>query len=687
MSILRALLRHPLFGGGLALRLALVLLVLPNAAMHWYVPFMDATTARLTLDPWGAFLAGGGDPAAFPYGTMMWLAFLPLTLAARLVGAPVYVGYGLTLVVADLVVLAVLLELVPTRSRLVLIAYWWSPIVLVATYWLGFNDVLPIALLCLALLCTRRRHMQAAGALCGAAVSAKLSMILALPLFVIYFARNKSLQRYAIRFAQGLAISAGVLYLPFLLSSSGVGMTLHNPEMHKAYEVALRLGEHTQVYVLPLVYLLMLYAAWRMPRINFDLLTSMFGLAFLLVVLLTSASPGWFVWIVPMLVLCQAASDRTAQLLVAAFSLVYAGIDTLLIPAPRLAFGAGLITYVPTALTARLGDTGVSALYTAMTALGAILALRIWRESVRSNDWFRFSRKPFVLGIAGDSGAGKDTLADAIAALFGRHSVTHLSGDNYHLWDRRKPMWQVMTHLNPMANDLERFSDDLMALTDGRAIDARHYDHESGKQSAPHRVHSNHIIVASGLHALYLPILRQCLDLAIYLDMDEGMRRHLKIRRDVTQRGHSVERVRASIEKREADSERFVRPQARHADLVMSVQPLSPAGDADALSGEMPRTRLRVRSRLLLNELSMSRALIGVCGLHVDVTMDDEEGSAELVIEGDASAEDVKLAARLLVPRMIDFLDVEPQWEDGVLGVMQLVCLSHINQALSRRLL
>jgi uridine kinase len=684
---MRALLRHHLFASGLVLRLALVLFVLPRAALRWYVPFMAATTAAATLDPWASFLAGGGDPAAFPYGTMMWLAFLPLTLACRLLGLPIYVGYGMTLLAADLAVLAILLALLPAQRPLVLRSYWWSPIVLVATYWLGLNDLLPIALLCLALLCTRRMRMMPAGMLCGAAVSAKLSMVLAIPFFVIYLLRNKALRRFAPTFAAGLAISAVLLFLPFLLSSAGVAMTLHNPEMRKPYEVALRLGERTQVYVLPLSYLLMLYTAWRIPRINFDLFTALFGLAFLLVVLLTAASPGWFVWIVPMLVMYQAASDRTAQMLVAGFSVLYAGIDTLLIPLPHLVFGGDRIGAAAAALASRVGPDSVSALYTAMTALGAVLSLRIWRESVHSNDWFRFSRKRFVLGIAGDSGAGKDTLVEALTGLFGRHSVAHLSGDDYHLWDRRKPMWQVMTHLNPMANDLERFSNDLITLTDGRAIDARHYDHASGQQGRPYRVGSNHIILASGLHVLYLPILRECLDLAIYLDMDEGMRRHLKIRRDVTQRGHPLGRVLAALDKREADSERFIRPQARYADLVMSVQPVHPEPLGESLVAELPRTRLRVRSRLLLNELSISRTLISVCGLHVDLTMDDEAAAAELVIEGDAFAEDLQLAARMLVPRMIDFLDVEPQWSDGVLGVMQLVCLSHINQALSRRLL
>ena len=76
--------------------------------------------------------------------------------------------------------------------------------------------------------------------------------------------------------------------------------------------------------------------------------------------------------------------------------------------------------------------------------------------------------------------AGKDTLADAISGLFGDHSIVTLSGDDYHLWDRHKPMWQVMTHLNPTANDLEGFSHDLASLKDGKSIRARYYNHVNG---------------------------------------------------------------------------------------------------------------------------------------------------------------------------------------------------------------
>jgi len=75
-----------------------------------------------------------------------------------------------------------------------------------------------------------------------------------------------------------------------------------------------------------------------------------------------------------------------------------------------------------------------------MTAVGIVLAMRIWHEEVSRNDYFRLSRRPFVIGIAGDSGSRKDTLSKSLEVLFGTHSVATLSGDDYHLWDRQKPI-------------------------------------------------------------------------------------------------------------------------------------------------------------------------------------------------------------------------------------------------------
>ena len=681
---MRKLCFHPLFLLGLAIRLALIVATVPLAARDWYAPFLDASVSHFTVDPWSVWLTGGGTPAAFPYGYAMWLAFLPLTIVAKLFGMSVFYGYGLTLVAADFGLLLVLRKLLPERDRLLLAVYWLSPIVLFASYGLGLNDVVPVALLTFSLYFLKRLRLTFSGALFIAAISAKLSMALGLPFVLMYLFHNRALRQRAPGFLGGALLGVVVLLVPFGFSHAGMQMLFSNPEMGKVYRLVIDLGGHVLIYPVPLAYLVMLYLVWRVRRLNFDLVHVTLGMAFLMTVLMTPASPGWFVWAMPLLVTYQAMSGRIAIALGGIFSGMYLLSSVIVMPLNVMSVGQ-MDAVAVSHLFGEFGTHLASLLHTAMVAIGAILAMRIWREAVSRNDYFRFSRKPFVIGVAGESAAGKDTCSDAIRGLFGDHSVATLAGDDYHLWDRQKPMWQVMTHLNPMANDLEAFTNDLVALADGKSIIARHYDHQTGKMSRPARIKSNDFIIASGLHALYLPTLRECYSLAIYLDMDEGLRRHFKLKRDVHQRGHMAKSVLSSFERREPDSVRFIQPQAAHADLVLSLLPIhSPT--LEGLDEKDPlRLKLVVRSRAALNERSLMRVLVGVCGLHVDRDFKDETAEVVFTIEGDTCADDIALAAKMTCPWILEFLDLEPKWSSGVIGLMQLIILSHINQALRKR--
>ena len=678
-------LKNPLFVAGLALRMALIIAILPNPVEQWYVPFMNNSINTFELDPWYSWLNQGGVPIAFPYGYAMWLFLLPLSLVCKFLSIPLAYGYGLSLVVADFGLLLILRRLLKTKDWILLLIYWLSPISLIASYCLGYNDIVPVFILMSAIYFLKDHRLILCGVLTVAAISTKLSMILSLPFFLIYLFHNGNLRQILREYLIGLGLGVGIFFLPFILSQAGMGMLASNPEVEKVYQLSISLVSNTVIYLVPLAYLIMLYAAWRIKRMNFELFNAILGMVFLLVVLMTPASPGWFIWILPLLVAYQVSADRAAIYVTSIFSILYV-LSTVL-------FAGSQFEAILQALDiqSNVGDAQlinvrlISLTHTALVATGIVLAVRIWRETVIRNDFFRLSRKPFVIGVAGDSGAGKDTFANAIGGLFGSHSVAAISGDDYHLWDRHQPMWQVMTHINPAANNLESFATNLVSLTDGRAIQSCHYDHDTGKMSRPFSVKSNDIIIASGLHALYLPILRECYDLSIYLDIDEDLRTYFKVQRDVNKRGYTIDRVLDALAKRKPDSEKFIHPQAAFADLIFSLCPIHSSSLENASESNPPRLKLIVKSRHGFNELSLKRILIGVCGLHVDMSTNADVSEVEISIEGEARAEDIQMAAQLICPQIFEFLDLKPQWQNGVLGLMQLVTLSHINQALTRR--
>jgi len=666
----------------MALRLILIFFVLPYSATEWYVPFLDATSSQLTLDPWSSWVNQNGNLSAFPYGYAMWFIFLPFILLFKLLMGSIYFGYAFTILLADVALLIVFSKLFISKERLLLIIYWFSPIVLIAGYILGLNDIIPVLLLVLSLYFTRQLKFLLAGIFLALAISAKLSMLLALPFFAIYFLHARALHQLVPFFLKGISIASLLFIFPFLFSTGGIQMLLSNPEMQRVYQFSLFIGKDIYIYIVPLTYLVAIYSAWLVRRMNFELFQSILGIGFLMVVLFSPASPGWFIWALPLLISYQVTSGRVAIILSAIFSILYA-LSTL-IELPEQSFSLISIGTLSFQGLVEVGSHLTSLLHTGMVAIGLILVLRIWRESINRNDFFRLSRKPFSIGIAGDLGSGKSTLSDALRDIFGGHSVAELSGNNYRLWDKQKPILRVMTHLNPMTNDIESFAKDLTSLIDSKSILVKEYDVRTGIMGNYIEKKSNDFIIANALHALYVPLLRESLDLRIYLDIDEDLRRHF---RSKTKDLHdSSEYGISSIEDRERnDFKKFIRPQIKHADLILSLQPIHPHMLKEKDNPESLHFKLVVQSRNNLNELSLTKILVGVCGLHVDMISSENGNGVELTIEGETSAEDIALGVKMLCPRVMEFLDINPRWLDGVLGLMQLICLSHIEQMLYRR--
>ena len=75
-----------------------------------------------------------------------------------------------------------------------------------------------------------------------------------------------------------------------------------------------------------------------------------------------------------------------------------------------------------------------------------------------------------MVGISGNSGVGKTSLTKNLELVFGINSVTKIKGDGYHIWDRSKLIWNTITHLNPRANELQKFNEDVDDLISGKTF-------------------------------------------------------------------------------------------------------------------------------------------------------------------------------------------------------------------------
>jgi len=691
---IRQLVRDPSFLSGMVVRIILIVFLAPATQGEWFVPFITNFIDNPTIDPWNSHIAAGGDELAFPYGPVMWLTLIPTTALGALAGllfpgsdtALTAIGFSAGVIVLDFLLLLAILELIPGRRRLVIWLYWLSPIVLYVNYWHGQIDVVPILLLTTSLVALRKQKYKLAGAILGAAFATKLSMVLALPFILIYMARNNRLKRFSNRFVATMVIATVLFQGPFLLSSAVRTMVLDTPEAQKIYDLSLDLGSF-QILLLPLGYVLVVYAFWQLRRMSFGLLMASLGLGFFLVLILSPASPGWFMWVVPFLVMHQVQSGRNAIRLTTIFSIILIALNLLQSTGPRIRLTSVDLTTPMININNSLAENQISVLLTALLAVGALLAYRMSRDGIRDSDHFGLRSRPLVLGISGDSGSGKDTLATAIGALFGRQSVAHISGDDYHMWERDEPLWKTTTHLNPRANDLSSMLNSVIDLSESRNVSVKPYDHSIGRFTGAVSLRHNDFVVVSGLLVFYLPQMRERCDVKIFLNMNEDLRRYYKKQRDTKSRGHTIDTVMAALEARADDAKRFIEPQSKHADVIFHLEPANSIELSSGLEPENIPLQLRISLRRSLYHEQLIRLLIGGCGLNVEHDIDDNNSSIELLITGDVLAEDLRSISGRLVAQSEELMDIDPVWKDGMIGVMQLVVMAQAAQILRERAL
>lgn len=319
-----------------------------------------------------------------------------------------------------------------------------------------------------------------------------------------------------------------------------------------------------------------------------------------------------------------------------------------------------------------------------MVGLGCLIAIQILREGVRENDYYRLGNRPLAIGISGDSGVGKSTFSTSLTAIFGKKSTVEVSGDDYHNWDRASPMWKTLTHLDPKANRLFQLVKDVRSLMNGGAIQARRYDHLMGYFLPKKISKSEDVVIIEGLHALYPQQLLEELDVRFFIEMDEPLRLFLRTKRDVAERSHNKEDAILEMELRKLDSEQYIKPQSARADVIFSLMPINSEllDQSHSISSNL-KVRVIIKHGIYYSELV--RVLIGVCGLQVNIDSLDEKGEVILEISGDVLAEDINLAVNILVPHMEELFDFSAEFSSGVIGIMQIVTLMEIDEALMRR--
>ncbi len=254
--------------------------------------------------------------------------------------------------------------------------------------------------------------------------------------------------------------------------------------------------------------------------------------------------------------------------------------------------------------------------------------------------------RPIILGIVGDSAAGKTTLASGVAEILGKEQVVTICTDDYHKFDRAQRAENGTSALDPKCNYLNIVEKDLISLRNGQAIMKPVYSHSDGTFQPAQYVEPKPYVVVEGLLGFSTRAMRNNYDVKIYLDPEEELRIRWKVIRDTSKRGYSEEQVIASLKKRKNDSPAFIQPQRTFAD--MAIQFYRPQGMEDEI-GPALNVKHTLRPTLPHPDLTSLLDVGESTGISLDLARDKDGKPVDILdINGSIETQRVSKIEELL---------------------------------------
>jgi uridine kinase len=630
-----------------------------------YGPFIENFIISPSIDPWTDWLASSGSSEAFPYGWPTLLTFA----VGQVIGASfgsTWFGFLAILLICDFSAFLLLITSevnLQERFSFIVGAYLISPLPALSMLIEGSTDFIPMLLVAMAFAALVAKRPAWAGAMLGLAVGSKLILAISLVGALLFLVRSRSSKTDALVFVAFLGTTIGISISPLFYSLGFRESLATSDDATGPLSWGIPSSSGT-LLLLPLVVFSVWYAVYQLGRMNSNLLALALATPLLVTSSLPGAPIGWSLWALPLVIYLAAPLAWRFRALAV------------------LAINSTSLSYLFSLLASNYGypisDIQNGLLLTSNLAISVVTAVLFWREHYTRSDFVRLRSRPALVLISGDSGVGKDTLAVGLANILGKDSTVHVSGDDYHRWDRGNGSWQHLTHLNPNANELTKFFNDILTLTDGGDIRSGKYDHRVGRRLSSYTARGREFVLASGLHSLMVSDMNRQASLTVYLEMSEDLRATLKIKRDSHSRGHKPADVLKSIDARKYDFLKYIEPQRSLANLVVKTSAIGQIDSTGSSEIEVSfESEAKIFDSMLLSELSMT------CGLEV-TTENIDRNRRKISVRGSASSEDLSAAFVKLEPRISDILGEPVTWSVGPAGLVQMVVMVYLGNALRR---
>jgi uridine kinase len=678
-----------LFISTILIKLFFLILFCSEFVPKFFFPFVDHFVNNWG-DPWQHFwLQGNG--IEFPYNPLMLYILAVFVKFGQLLHVPVFlteIFLKLPILAADSLLSYLMLKSSRGKALETLFFLSFSPILIYASFMHTQLDIIPTALLFLVIYVIRFQppciasgvfgNTFVAGSVFGAALATKFHVAAAGPLLAIYLWKNKGWRIGLLFTAISIAVY-GFFIGPFLYSEGFYRMVLTHPKQMMVFDLFAQLGELK--ILVPAFALMVLYGRFfTYKKINLDLLESFLAITFATLVFFIIPAPAWYVWMLPFIALLFIRNCQQNRLLV----LLYLGLNvSYLIFFVFFYREAGMqdLLFLGQSLNFKIHHEKLANLsFTLLESILFLVIYFVYKAGIKSNELYA-RQQNLVIGISGDSGTGKSTLMKQFIKIF-NIKATLIEGDGDHRWERGDKHWQAITHLNPKANFLHRQAEHILLLKNHQPAWRTNYNHHTGKFDEPQKIEPTDFILLSGLHPLYLPKMRKLIDVKIYLDPQEEIKRHWKIIRDMGERGHSKDRILEQIDRRTNDIKKYIDPQKEFADIIIHYF------TTDCFEEGSPEAQFVTQLKITFDSSIKIEPLLQIliqAQVNTEWNYADDLRTQELILDQPLDTEILCQLHTELLPNIEELLANKLEWLDGYEGFVQFICLMVVSEKMKER--
>ena len=199
-------------------------------------------------------------------------------------------------------------------------------------------------------------------------------------------------------------------------------------------------------------------------------------------------------------------------------------------------------------------------------------------------------KKPIIIGVTVGSGGGKTSVSKAILANFTDQKISMIQHDSYYKDQSHLTFEERVTtnYDHPLAFDTDLMIEHINELIAGRPVDIPIYDYTLHTRSEKtYRQEPQDVFMVEGILVLEDKRLRELMDIKIFVDTDDDIRIIRRIKRDMEERGRSLDSVidqYTSVVK--PMYHQFIEPTKRYADLII------PEGASNIVAIDLINTKI-----------------------------------------------------------------------------------------------